>query len=272
MKQLASQPDAYPGITGGQQWTKMMLYMGVGGWNKAYCKVMKTVCKLLQGRLRSENDLKRWFDKRLLEESDEVVALFRVKGPGAAYLHSGQDVRVNVHLCLVNCNSSRLWVAGDERPYFDGSLFAFEDRADHEILNVGSEDRINLVIGTLHPDLDPVKNYAHTPITARLQFVISNLEKTVPDKLSPEALGEALISASFLGHADKVKLLLTHGAAVDFAAPASSGSTATHTAIGQNWPEVLEILLAQLMSPEVARAPRRCRFCRPLCAIMGEGR
>lgn len=46
-----------------------------------------------------------------------------------AHLHEGQDARINVHLCLLNCNASKIVVAGEMKEYHDGILFAFEDRA-----------------------------------------------------------------------------------------------------------------------------------------------
>ena len=52
------------------------------------------------------------------------------------------EKRVNIHLCLLNCNESRINVAGQTKQYFDGSFFAFEDRAAHEIVNEGGKERI----------------------------------------------------------------------------------------------------------------------------------
>ena len=44
------------------------------------------------------------------------------------HLHTGQDARINVHFCVLNCGQSQVSVAGSVRNYSDGSLFAFEDR------------------------------------------------------------------------------------------------------------------------------------------------
>ena len=87
-------------------------------------------------------------------QQDEAVILFRVKAGGMANLHNGQDARVNVHMCLLNCNESTLIVAGDAHRYTAGHLVAFEDRAMHEILNAGEQDRILLAVAVLHPDLE----------------------------------------------------------------------------------------------------------------------
>merc|ERR550532_173588 len=111
----------------------------------------------------------------VLGTNDEFVGLFRVKGPGHAYVHTSQDHRINIHLCLSGCNGSQITVAGQAERYFDGSLFAFEDRADHEIANSWAVDRINLVIGVLHPDFDPVK-YQYPSPNNRLHYVISSLQ------------------------------------------------------------------------------------------------
>ena len=96
---------------------------------------------------------------------DEVVGLFRISGQGWVPIHHGQDVRVNIHLCLVNCDRARILVAGNTLEYRDGSLFAFEDRAGHELFNDAplGIDRVNLVIGVLHPDFNPDGLPGYTP-------------------------------------------------------------------------------------------------------------
>lgn len=51
--------------------------------------------------------------------------------------------------------SLRNYIVFSRRDYEDGSLFAWEDRADHEISNaVNGEERIAVTIATMHPDLD----------------------------------------------------------------------------------------------------------------------
>ena len=86
--------------------------------------------------------------------NDEAVVVFAVSGNnGRVWFHNGQAARVNVHLCLSGCNQSQIRVnAGTIMNYSDGSLFAFEDRASHEIFNGGQEERVNLAVGVLHPD------------------------------------------------------------------------------------------------------------------------
>lgn len=64
-----------------------------------------------------------------------------------------QDARVNVHMCLLNCEDSQLMVAGHSHQYTAGSLVAFEDRAMHEIINSGSKDRILLAVSVLRSDV-----------------------------------------------------------------------------------------------------------------------
>ncbi len=81
--------------------------------------------------MRTERDPgRRWVRQgRLRVINDEVVALFRIAGKAWIPTNSGQDVRVNIHLCQVNCAGARIVVAGKALRYFDGSLFAFEDGA-----------------------------------------------------------------------------------------------------------------------------------------------
>merc|ERR1711920_819202 len=91
----------------------------------------------------------------------ETVTLFGVTAGGWAAAHNGVDVRVNIHICLANCNSSRVVVGGKSLSYTDGGIFAFEDRLHHEVINEASLDRqprLNLVIGALHPSFNPDVN------------------------------------------------------------------------------------------------------------------
>ena len=43
-----------------------------------------------------------------------------------------QDARINVHMCLLNCEDAALVAGGSLHNYTAGSLVAFEDRVDHE--------------------------------------------------------------------------------------------------------------------------------------------
>ena len=117
-------------------------------------------------------------------------------------MHFGQDVRVNVHLCLVGCNASEITVAGETLPYSDGSFFAFEDRADHEIFNRGSEDRLNLVIGVLHPDFAPEAREFPTR-GHRLEYILDNRAA-----VSKPRLAEGLALAAYYNYTAPLKALL----------------------------------------------------------------
>eukprot|EP00928_Gymnodinium_smaydae_P063262 TRINITY_DN46903_c0_g1_i1.p1 TRINITY_DN46903_c0_g1~~TRINITY_DN46903_c0_g1_i1.p1 ORF type:complete len:527 (+),score=40.66 TRINITY_DN46903_c0_g1_i1:189-1769(+) len=157
---------AWPQISAGEQWRQMGVYDLDKGWDKQVCeKSLPKLCSLLRGRLPfDEAKLNTWKDKRCIVGNDVEVAVFAVEAGGFAQFHVGTDKRVNVHLCLANCNSSRIVVGGESLPYHDGSLFAFEDRADHEVLNdakAGEPDRLNLVIGLLHPSFNPDVNDHH---------------------------------------------------------------------------------------------------------------
>ena len=58
-----------------------------------------------------------WYRTGLFPRGDEAVILFRVAAGGMAHLHMGQDARINVHLCLLNCGGAQLSVAGSLRNY-----------------------------------------------------------------------------------------------------------------------------------------------------------
>lgn len=154
---LTREEDGYPGITRGKQWQKLELYTAGSGWVEDRCRRFTPfLCDYFKGKLKTETDpeARKWVRKRVVHSNDEVVGLFGITGnEGWALVHNGQDLRINVHLCLLNCNYTRV-VVGLNRTlsYFDGSLFAFEDRHYHELFNEGPEMRVNLVIGVLHPD------------------------------------------------------------------------------------------------------------------------
>lgn len=115
---IATAGDAYPKIATKQQWTKLILYMAGSGWDEENCKLLPTVCKLLRGRLRTElQPARSWYGSRMFVAGDEAVIVFRVAGGGMAHLHQGQDARINVHMCLLNCEYSAVVAAGSLRNY-----------------------------------------------------------------------------------------------------------------------------------------------------------
>ena len=123
---MAQQGDAYESIAADKKWTKLVLYDARAGWDEELCKNLGTVCRLLRGKFRTEQEpLRSAYQTGLLPYGDEAVILFRVAAGGTAPLHMGQDARINVHLCLLNCNASQIAVGGDLRNYSDSSLFAF---------------------------------------------------------------------------------------------------------------------------------------------------
>eukprot|EP00746_Dinoflagellata_sp_MGD_P090139 gnl/MRDRNA2_/MRDRNA2_355696_c0_seq1.p1 gnl/MRDRNA2_/MRDRNA2_355696_c0~~gnl/MRDRNA2_/MRDRNA2_355696_c0_seq1.p1 ORF type:complete len:335 (-),score=61.08 gnl/MRDRNA2_/MRDRNA2_355696_c0_seq1:245-1123(-) len=155
---VAHLQNAYPHIVqDADAWTKLEIYTISDGWNDNACNSsFPVLCSVLRGKLRSESEAgRRWTEEGRLRGNDEVVGIFGVRAGGWVPLHHGQDIRVNVHLCLSDCNASWISVSGEDVPYTDGGWIAFEDRADHEIFNKGTGVRLNLVIGVLHPDFDP---------------------------------------------------------------------------------------------------------------------
>jgi hypothetical protein len=232
--ELATQPGAFPGITSGTQWTKLVLYSAAKGWDPKLCAVMPTVCELLRGKLRTEQPEVRALYQRdgsmlTMSGNDEEVVLFRVKAQGMATLHQGQDPRVNVHLCLLNCNQSKILVAGEVMNYHDSAFFAFEDRADHEIINMDADqDRINLAIGVLHPDYRPNQE-EHLAPHRLFHYVLGNIADPAATTMPGTILGPTLVLASYYLDVAVVKRLLDVGASPN--AMAFGGLAAVHAVV-----------------------------------------
>merc|ERR1712232_672690 len=111
---------------GGKQWTGLTLYDIENGWDSELCSAVPRICKILRGKMKTEVGRgETWRKKRLLGKDYEMVGLFRVQGNGHAHLHNGVDARINVHLCLLNCEGSQIIVAGKPIEYYDGSFFTF---------------------------------------------------------------------------------------------------------------------------------------------------
>eukprot|EP00931_Biecheleriopsis_adriatica_P088575 TRINITY_DN62867_c0_g1_i1.p1 TRINITY_DN62867_c0_g1~~TRINITY_DN62867_c0_g1_i1.p1 ORF type:complete len:428 (+),score=44.63 TRINITY_DN62867_c0_g1_i1:34-1317(+) len=157
---LRFKDDAFGSIVQGQQWQSIVAYQMFQGWHKKPCSVMKTLCKLLKGRMESETTNRRPRNKEegVHYTNDEAVTLFSVSPGGWVPVHSGQDCRINVHLCLLNCEKAWLEVGGSRKHYYKaGELVAFHDALDHEIVNEDRENsRIIVHIAVLHPE------YLHT--------------------------------------------------------------------------------------------------------------
>jgi hypothetical protein len=219
---LSQQDDAYPEIAQKKQWTKIVLYSAAGGWDMQLCAKFSTICELLRGKLKSEQPtIRSLYEQEMLPPTDEAVILFRVAAGGSAHLHDGQDARINVHLCLLDCNASEIVVAGDARSYADGSLFAFEDRADHEIINRGEHDRLLLTIGVFHPDYDPATDEFASPQQV-LRLIVQHYSEA-EQPLPASVVQPALVLASFYGYAPVVQIILEHNE--DIATAQHSGGT-----------------------------------------------
>lgn len=243
--------DAYPGIVQGGQWTKLTIYDAGRGWRDQHCsELFPRLCQMLRGQLRSDTERGRdWVKRGVITGNDELVALFGVRSAGWVPIHAGQDVRINVHLCLANCNDSKIEVAGESLIYQDGSLFAFEDRADHEILNngkIGNRERLNLVIGVLHPDFDPDQVRHRGQLS--LGWLLQQMDEGVPDRTKPQVLREALDKA--LEYRDGVAvehLVSKHSVNLD--ETDSHGLARIHHAAAKGHADLAEFLVAQRASP-----------------------
>lgn len=150
--------DAYPNIIRQGTWQQVHLYTVRDGWAAVCKRLTKTICRLIRGRLRSEQqEFKQAFRHHLgAQHHDEAVTLFSVAPGGWVPLHQGQDKRINVHICLWKCNKAWIEVAGRRHYYKMGELLAFDDPMDHEIVNTDlHHPRLVLGLGVLHPDLRP---------------------------------------------------------------------------------------------------------------------
>ena len=200
----------------------MVLYTAASGWSDALCKHLPSICTIVRNRLRTEYEPARsWYRSGHFPSGDEAVILFRVEaGRGMAHLHSGQDARINVHMCLMNCDGAQVSVAGQLRNYSAGSLLAFEDRADHEVINAHPRsDRISLTIGVLHPDYEA--SVAAEPFPSPQQiirFALANAETAAaecPAQLPAASTGPAMVLAAYYGYPEAVQKFLEAGTPAD---------------------------------------------------------
>ena len=225
---LVSAGDAYPSIATKKQWTKVTLYTARTGWDEQECAHVPTVCTILRGRLRTEREpAQAWYKTGHFVAGDEAVILFRVSAGGLAHLHQGQDARINVHLCLLNCDDSAVVVGGSLKNYTAGSLLAFEDRADHEIINIGKDDRVSLTVGVLHPDYD-VSQHEHPSPHAMLTYYLRGSNASQTNPMPVRTLTGPLVLAAYYGYSAAVQQLLEKGADGD--AMNMQGIAAVHAA------------------------------------------
>ena len=85
-----------------------------------------------------------------------MLTLFAISPGGWVPKHHGQDPRINIHLCLLNCESSWIVAQGRRHEYKAGGLLAFDDPGDHEVHNDDQQAaRVVLGLGVLHPSITP---------------------------------------------------------------------------------------------------------------------
>ena len=109
--------DAWPGIVrNGGRWQQLILYRsglasggasggGGGGlvwshgWRADACALMPTACRMLRGRLRTEQpDARDQLKSSLLRGNDEEVVIFRLRSQSFAPYHHGSSARVNIQV------------------------------------------------------------------------------------------------------------------------------------------------------------------------------
>ena len=94
-----------------------------------------------------------------MRDNAEEITLFNLHWRSHVPPHYGSPERINVHLCLLNCEESYLELAGgpalggERVPYREGEMIAFDDAVAHGIENLGHASRVILTVGVLHPRL-----------------------------------------------------------------------------------------------------------------------
>jgi hypothetical protein len=214
--------DIWPRLSKQAKWQGRTLYTAGEGWSEAECAGAPTICGALRGSMRTEaaevweelagtiaegsaneeeegmrplipvsssssSSSVRTLCTRSSASSSVQVTLFSLAPRSEAPTHTGQYARVNLHMCLLNCEEARaspsslllmrIWSRAlparehDGRPraqaaletrggpahggqrvvYRPGELLAFDDGHLHGVENGGERPRVLLAIGVLHP-------------------------------------------------------------------------------------------------------------------------
>jgi hypothetical protein len=130
------------------------------------CGNFPFTCSLLKGRLRSE---KLGLRRATYSPTNEEEATLFLLGPNqTAPHHVGQQGRINVHLCLLNCNLASVYVNGSQTHlrYRAGELLAFDDGLHHSIVNHDPfNSRVILAIGVMQPARTEAHRYCFSKST-----------------------------------------------------------------------------------------------------------
>jgi len=144
------------------------------GFDWEICEYMPTTCDIFRPQFSTYDKdaydrMRVWRGTPLV--NDEQLTVFVTPPHQNSPLHAGQDVRMNVQLCLRNCNGTRIDVGGVPVTFTDGAMSAFEDRLFHQVINNGDQPRISLAMGFIHPQLSSAKveGGAYSAWTGRLQ-------------------------------------------------------------------------------------------------------
>lgn len=124
-----------------------------GSWKQAHL--------FRDGRWRDEVCARFPVTTSILEQVPEVttlspgvITISRVS-PGTHIMpHCGPTNAVlRMHLPLIVPDGVTLRVAGEEMRWVEGKCLVFDDSFEHEVRHVGTQDRVVLILDTLHPDL-----------------------------------------------------------------------------------------------------------------------
>lgn len=167
-RQLLSQRgelgDIWPRIYPGGHWQGVPLYLSSllvnqrrqqnatwrEGNQRPGCRKFPFTCGLLRGRMRSE----RWGLRTTTHapRNEEEVTFFLLGPSQVVPHHTGQQGRVNVHLCLLNCERAAVQANGSTLQYRAGGLLAFDDGLYHSVQNHDpANTRVVLGLGVVHP-------------------------------------------------------------------------------------------------------------------------
>ena len=165
--------DIWPGILSGGHWQGAVLYRSSifvdegrardAAWNNHGCGKLPLTCSLIRGRLRSEAWGFRKGSMDLTEPMNQEEVTYFSLGPNQFVpQHTGQQGRVNVHLCLLNCERSFVETNFTKLQYRTGELMAFDDGLFHSIQNHDPvHTRVILAIGVMHPQRTESRDFCY---------------------------------------------------------------------------------------------------------------
>jgi len=131
-----------------KQWTAINLFQMPSGWNKRFCKLARTACKIMRGNLAIEGVVN--------DKSVGTVDLLRLDAGAVIHPHFGQENwRFVAHFALHS--EDVVYLAGNEtRSLRTGEVLVLDDTFLHSVENRGKVPRINLAVNFFNPLIKPI--------------------------------------------------------------------------------------------------------------------